>query len=78
MVGGVELTMPDAISYRDPLLINTLGHSVGVLVFGVLVMLLVRDRRHRSGAAQTRLPIIAGLLAFLWNFGAASGRRQTM
>jgi hypothetical protein len=59
----------DTIYYRDPLLINTIGHSVGVLLFGVLAALLFKDQR-RHAVMQTRLPLIAGLLALLWNLGS--------
>lgn len=59
----------DTIYYRDPLLINTIGHSVGVLLFGVLTALLFKDQRRHAGV-QTRLPLIAGLLALLWNLGS--------
>jgi two-component system, LytTR family, sensor kinase len=73
--------MDGSISYRDPLLINTVGHSVGVLLFGVLVVLLFKDQRH-NGLRQTRLSLIAGLLAFLWNLGSllvlASSGRETL
>lgn len=59
----------DTINFRAPLLINTIGHSVGVLLFGVLVALLFKDQR-RHAVMQTRLPLIAGLLGLLWNLGS--------
>jgi uncharacterized membrane protein len=73
--------MGGSISYPDPLLINTVGHSVGVLLFGVLVVLLFKNQRH-NGLRQTRLSLIAGLLAFLWNLGSllvlASSEQETL
>ena len=56
-------------SYRDPLLINTIGHAVGILLFGVLVALLIQDWRHH-GVRQTRLSLTAAVLALLWNLGS--------
>ena len=58
-----------SIDYRDPLLINTVGHSVGILVFGAMAVLLVKDWRH-NGLRQTRLSLTAALLAFFWNLGS--------
>lgn len=68
------------IDYRDPLLINTVGHAVGILVFGAMAVLLIKDWRH-NGLRQTRLSLTAALLAFFWNLGsilvlAASGRES--
>ena len=48
------------------LLVNTLGHSAGVLIFGIFLALLVRDRaarRLRGGLKST----LAALLALVWN-----------
>ncbi|HXR74962.1 MAG TPA: histidine kinase [Bryobacteraceae bacterium] len=69
-----------AIDYRDPLLINTVGNSVGMLVFGAMAVLLIKDWRH-NGLRQTRLSLTAALLAFFWNLGsllvlAASGQES--
>jgi two-component system, LytTR family, sensor kinase len=58
-----------SFSYRDPLLINTIGHAVGTLLFGVLVGLLIQDWRHH-GIRQTRLSLTAAVLALLWNLGS--------
>lgn len=54
---------------RDPLLINTVGHSVGLLLFAVLVGLLIADWR-RNGIRQTGLTLTAATLALLWNLGS--------
>ncbi len=56
-------------SARDPLLINTVGHSIGLLLFAVLVALLLLDWR-RNGIKRTGLSLTAATLALLWNLGS--------
>jgi len=56
-------------SLRDPVLINTVGHTAGVLLFGFIIALLVRDRR-AHGIRKTKLSILAAALAFAWNVGS--------
>ena len=56
-------------SWRDPILINTIGHTAGVLVFGVIIVLLIRDWR-MHGMRQARLSLIAAALALGWNAGS--------
>jgi two-component system LytT family sensor kinase len=51
---------------HEPLLVNTVGHSAGAIVFGIFLFLLIRD------GAATRLrgnwrSLAAAALAFLWN-----------
>jgi len=51
---------------HEPLLVNTIGHSAGAIVFGIFLFLLIRD------GAATRLrgnwrSLAAAALAFLWN-----------
>jgi hypothetical protein len=48
MVRETTSAMFGSISYRDPLLINTIGHSVGVLLFGRMMALLLTDWRHNG------------------------------
>jgi two-component system LytT family sensor kinase len=56
-------------NWRDPILINTIGHTAGVLLFGLIIILLIRDwRTHRM--RQTRLSLIAAVLALGWNIGS--------
>ncbi len=57
---------------RDPVLINTIGHTAGVLLFGFIIALLVRDRR-AHGISRTRLSLIAASLALAWNVGSLIG-----
>ena len=54
--------MAAPLNPHEPLLVNTIGHFTGTLVFGVFLYLLVRARA-RSG----RLTLAAAALAFLWN-----------
>ncbi len=61
--------MPTGISLRDPVLINTIGHTAGMLLFGVIIWLLIRDRR-THGMRTTSLPISAAVLALAWNVGS--------
>ena len=57
--------MLTAVSWRDPALINTIGHAAGLLLFAVIILLLIRDRR-AHGVRQTRLSIAAAGLALSW------------
>jgi len=54
---------------RDPVLINTIGHTAGVLLFGFIITLFLRDRR-AHGIRQTKLSIVAAVLALGWNVGS--------
>jgi hypothetical protein len=49
-----------------PLLVNTLGHSAGVLLFGIFLVLLLQDR----ATALRRKPMIAAGLALAWNLAS--------
>ena len=52
-----------SLSVHEPVLVNLLGHSAGALVFGIFLVLLIRDK-------ASRLSMAAAGLAFLWNFGS--------
>jgi two-component system, LytTR family, sensor kinase len=54
---------------RDPIFINTVGHSAGLLLFGLIIVLLSRDWR-AYGSGRIKLPLIAASLALCWNLGA--------
>ena len=56
-------------NWSDPVLINTVGHTAGVLLFGVIIALLLRDWR-AHGMRQTKLSLIAAALALGWNIGS--------
>lgn len=51
---------------NESLLVNTLGHSAGVLIFGIFLVLLLRDRaaRRLRGGVKS---ILAAVLALVWN-----------
>ncbi|MFN3323586.1 MAG: histidine kinase [Bryobacteraceae bacterium] len=57
----------ETLTVHEPLLVNTLGHAAGALIFGIFVYLLLRDRAGAS-LRGSRLSIAAACLAFLWNF----------
>ena len=54
---------------RDPVLINTIGHTAGLLLFGFIIILFLRDRRSH-GIHCTKLSIVAAALALSWNVGS--------
>ena len=54
---------------NESLLVNALGHSAGVLIFGIFLYLLVQDRAARRLAGST-LSMLAALLALLWNLAS--------
>jgi two-component system LytT family sensor kinase len=51
---------------NESLLVNTLGHSAGVLIFGIFLYLLVQDRGARRLPAS-RKAMLAAFLALVWN-----------
>ncbi len=61
--------MRDLLPVHEPLLVNTLGHSAGTVVFAIFLFLLVRDR---AGARLrgSRLTLAAAALALAWNFAS--------
>lgn len=50
----------------ESLLVNTLGHSAGVLIFGIFLALLLQDRTARRPAGGLK-PVLAASLALAWN-----------
>src|SRR5690348_10953857 len=56
-------------TWHDPILINTIGHTAGVLLFGLIIALLIRDWRSHD-MRQIKLSLIAALLALGWNIGS--------
>src|ERR1700733_15192909 len=61
--------MPDWLSIHEPVLVNTIGHCAGAVVFGMLLyFFLVNWRRNREG--RSGLPVLAASLAMLWNLGS--------
>ncbi|HEY4086965.1 MAG TPA: histidine kinase [Bryobacteraceae bacterium] len=56
--------MPDWLSIHEPVLINTVGHAAGVVIFGILLSFLI------AGRQRAWLPSLAAGLALLWNVGS--------
>jgi hypothetical protein len=70
--------MPDRLSIHAPVLVNTIGHCAGAIVFGILLHLFLLDwRRARGARGETdegsALPSIAAGLGLLWNLGSLIG-----
>jgi two-component sensor histidine kinase len=63
------VAMPEALDLREPLLVNAIGHSAGMLIFGLLLLVLLRDRRLWK-AKRGWLAPVAALLAVIWNGGS--------
>src|SRR3984885_13061814 len=64
--------MPDRLSIHAPVLVNTIGHCAGVIIFGILLYLLLLDWRRATGERSV-LPGFAAGLALLWNLGSLIG-----
>jgi two-component system LytT family sensor kinase len=54
---------------NESLLVNTLGHSAGVLIFGIFLYLLIQDRAARRLPGGAKSMLAAGL-ALLWNLAS--------
>ncbi len=61
--------MPDWLSIHEPVLVNTIGHCAGAVIFGMLLYFFTVDW-WRSREEHSRLPLIAAALAMLWNLGS--------
>ena len=54
---------------NESLLVNTLGHSAGVLIFGIFLYLLLQDRAARRLRGSTKA-MLAAALALAWNLAS--------
>lgn len=54
---------------NESLLVNTLGHSAGVLIFGIFLYLLIQDRAARRLRGSTK-SMLAAALALAWNLAS--------
>ena len=65
------MTKPHIIirKVNESLLVNTLGHSAGVLIFGIFLYLLIQDRGG-AGSAGAAKSMLAAVLALLWNLAS--------
>ena len=61
--------MPDWLSIHEPVLVNTIGHCAGAVIFGMLLYFFLVNRRH-AGDERSSLPAGAAALAMLWNLGS--------
>src|SRR5690349_2769500 len=61
--------MPDWLSIHEPLLVNTIGHCAGAVMFGMLLCFFFVNWRC-TREIRSRLPAIAAALALLWNVGS--------
>jgi two-component system LytT family sensor kinase len=61
--------MPDWLSIHEPVLVNTIGHCAGAVLFGMLLYFFLLNWRHHR-EERTKLPALAAALAFLWNIGS--------
>jgi two-component system LytT family sensor kinase len=61
--------MPDWLSIHEPVLVNTIGHCAGAVIFGMLLYFFLMNRR-RAGDERSGLPVVAAALAMLWNLGS--------
>ena len=61
--------MPDRLSIHEPVLVNTIGHCAGAVIFGILLSLFVVNWR-RAREERSSLPALAAALAMLWNIGS--------
>ena len=70
--------MPDRLSIHAPVLVNTIGHCAGAIIFGILLHLFLLDWRRAAGARgdsgeRSALPCVAAALGLLWNLGSLIG-----
>src|ERR1700733_9964364 len=65
----VSTRMPDWLSIHEPVLVNTIGHCAGAVLFGMLLYFFLLNWRH-DREERAKLPALAAALAFLWNIGS--------
>ena len=64
--------MIEGVSFQNPVFVNTLGHTSGLFIFGLLIFLLLKSRGPLATQGKSASLLAAGL-AFLWNFGSLVG-----
>ena len=67
--GIVKDSMPDRLSIHEPVLVNTIGHCAGAIIFGILLYFFVVNWCARR-EERSILPALAAVLAMLWNVGS--------
>ena len=63
--------MIHSLGWGGLIFIDTVGHCAGLVLFGLLIVLLLRNRRS-SNALENRLSLLAAVLVFLWNLAELS------
>jgi two-component system, LytTR family, sensor kinase len=58
------------LNLHEPLLVNTIGHSAGALIFGIFLFLFLKDRASSRFLRGSWLSFTAAALAFLWDVGS--------
>jgi two-component system, LytTR family, sensor kinase len=58
------------LNVHEPLLVNTIGHSAGALIFGIFLFLFLKDRASSRFLRGSWLSFTAAALAFLWDLGS--------
>ena len=66
---SVNQSLTGASQATTSVLVNALGHSAGVLIFGIFLYLLLQDRAARRLAGSTK-SMLAAALALLWNLAS--------
>jgi two-component system LytT family sensor kinase len=61
--------MPDRLSIHEPVLVNTIGHCAGAIIFGILLYFFAVNWM-RAREKRSILPALAAVLAMLWNLGS--------
>ena len=56
--------MPDI---HEPLLVNIIGHTAGAVIFGIFLILFLKDRAGSGFLRESSLSFAAAALAFLWD-----------
>lgn len=64
--------MIEGVSFQNPVFVNTLGHTSGLFIFGLLIILLLKSRGTLATRENTA-SLLASCLAFLWNLGSLVG-----
>lgn len=60
------------VSLKNPVFVNTLGHTSGLFIFGLFLLFLLRSRGPLA-TRQKAASLLASGLAFLWNLGSLVG-----
>jgi two-component system, LytTR family, sensor kinase len=58
------------LNVHEPLLVNTIGHSAGALIFGIFLFLFLKDRASSRFLRGSWLSFTAAALAFLWDLSS--------